>query len=150
MQGTNNNYEIDLFRALIAAAQQATGYNGDPANPSLRVISDHLRAMSFLIAEGVLPSNEGRGYVLRRIMRRAMRHATLLGASEPVSTRSSPPLCAKWGKPTPSSCAASAWSKRPSALRSSASSRPSAAASRSSRTPRPDSRMATCSKASRP
>ncbi len=101
MQGTNNNYEIDLFRALIASAQQATGYDGDPANPSLRVISDHLRSMSFLIAEGVLPSNEGRGYVLRRIMRRAMRHATLLGAGEPVIHRIVPTLVREMGQAYP-------------------------------------------------
>ena len=101
MQGTNNNYEIDLFRALIASAQQATGYTGDPANPSLRVISDHLRSMSFLIAEGVLPSNEGRGYVLRRIMRRAMRHATLLGAAEPVIHRIVPTLVREMGQAYP-------------------------------------------------
>ena len=101
MQGTNNNYEIDLFRALIASAQQATGYNGDPTNPSLRVISDHLRSMSFLIAEGVLPSNEGRGYVLRRIMRRAMRHATLLGAGEPVIHKIVPTLVREMGQAYP-------------------------------------------------
>ena len=101
MQGTNNNYEIDLFKSLIASAQQATGYNGDPANPSLRVISDHLRSMSFLIAEGVLPSNEGRGYVLRRIMRRAMRHATLLGASEPVIYKVVPTLVREMGQAYP-------------------------------------------------
>ncbi len=101
MQGTNNNYEIDLFRALIAAAQQATGYTGDPANASLRVIADHLRSMSFLIAEGVLPSNEGRGYVLRRIMRRAMRHAMLLGASEPVIHRIVPALVREMGQAYP-------------------------------------------------
>jgi len=101
MQGTNNNYEIDLFKSLIASAQQATGYNGDPANPSLRVISDHLRSMSFLIAEGVLPSNEGRGYVLRRIMRRAMRHATLLGASEPVIHKIVPTLVREMGQAYP-------------------------------------------------
>jgi len=101
MQGTNNNYEIDLFRALIASAQQATGYDGDAANPSLRVISDHLRSMSFLIAEGVLPSNEGRGYVLRRIMRRAMRHATLLGAGEPVIHKIVPALVREMGQAYP-------------------------------------------------
>jgi alanyl-tRNA synthetase len=101
MQGTNNNYEIDLFRALVAAAQQATGYDGDPTNPSLRVIADHLRSMSFLIAEGVLPSNEGRGYVLRRIMRRAMRHATLLGANEPVIHRLVPALVHEMGAAYP-------------------------------------------------
>ncbi len=101
MQGTNNNYEIDLFRSLIASAQQATGYNGDPANASLRVIADHLRSMSFLIAEGVLPSNEGRGYVLRRIMRRAMRHATLLGANEPVIHKIVPTLVKEMGQAYP-------------------------------------------------
>ncbi|MDO8359857.1 MAG: alanine--tRNA ligase [Devosia sp.] len=101
MQGTNNNYEIDLFKSLIGSAQSATGYNGDPANPSLRVIADHLRSMSFLIAEGVLPSNEGRGYVLRRIMRRAMRHATLLGASEPVIHKIVPTLVREMGQAYP-------------------------------------------------
>ena len=101
MQGTNNNYEIDLFKALIASAQQATGYRGDSASPSLRVIADHLRSMSFLIAEGVLPSNEGRGYVLRRIMRRAMRHATLLGADEPVIHRIVPALVREMGQAYP-------------------------------------------------
>ena len=101
MQGTNNNYEIDLFNALTGATMQATGFNGDPKTPSLRVISDHLRSMSFLIAEGVLPSNEGRGYVLRRIMRRAMRHATLLGASEPVIHRIVPTLVREMGQAYP-------------------------------------------------
>jgi len=101
MQGTNNNYEIDLFRALTSATAQATGFNGDPATPSLRVISDHLRSMSFLIAEGVLPSNEGRGYVLRRIMRRAMRHATLLGASDPVIHKIVPTLVKEMGHAYP-------------------------------------------------
>jgi alanyl-tRNA synthetase len=101
LQGTNNNYEIDLFRALTSATQSAIGYSGDPANPSLRVISDHLRSMSFLIAEGVLPSNEGRGYVLRRIMRRAMRHATLLGATDPVIHRIVPTLVREMGQAYP-------------------------------------------------
>ncbi|MEO8756303.1 MAG: alanine--tRNA ligase [Devosia sp.] len=101
MQGTNNNYEIDLFKSLISSAQQATGFNGDPASASLRVIADHLRSMSFLIAEGVLPSNEGRGYVLRRIMRRAMRHATLLGATEPVIFKIVPPLVREMGQAYP-------------------------------------------------
>ncbi len=101
MQGTNNNYEIDLFRTLIAATMQATGFNGDPATPSLRVIADHLRSMSFLIAEGVLPSNEGRGYVLRRIMRRAMRHATLLGSNEPAIHRIVPALVREMGQAYP-------------------------------------------------
>jgi alanyl-tRNA synthetase len=80
LQGTNNNYEIDLFKTLIDSTAQLTGTSlkgiEDGKLASLRVIADHLRSMSFLIAEGVLPSNEGRGYVLRRIMRRAMRHAT--------------------------------------------------------------------------
>jgi len=101
LQGTNNNYETDLFRGLTAATQQAVGYNDDPANPSLRVIADHLRSMSFLIAEGVLPSNEGRGYVLRRIMRRAMRHATLLGASDPVIHKIVPTLVREMGQAYP-------------------------------------------------
>jgi alanyl-tRNA synthetase len=101
MQGTNNNYEIDLFRSLIASTQQATGFNGDPTTPSLRVIADHLRSMSFLIAEGVLPSNEGRGYVLRRIMRRAMRHATLLGANDAVIHRIVPTLVKEMGQAYP-------------------------------------------------
>ncbi|MEQ1900554.1 MAG: alanine--tRNA ligase [Devosia sp.] len=101
MQGTNNNYEIDLFRALTSSAQQAIGFNGDASNASLRVIADHLRSMSFLIAEGVLPSNEGRGYVLRRIMRRAMRHATLLGAAEPVIHKIVPTLVREMGQAYP-------------------------------------------------
>jgi alanyl-tRNA synthetase len=85
LQGTHDNYAIDLFGALIKAIADLTGI--DPAGAqkaSHRVIADHLRAASFLIADGVLPSNEGRGYVLRRIMRRAMRHAELLGAREPL------------------------------------------------------------------
>jgi alanyl-tRNA synthetase len=101
LQGTNDNYGIDLFRTLIAAVQQETGFAGPPTTPSLRVIADHLRSMSFLIAEGVLPSNEGRGYVLRRIMRRAMRHATLLGATEPVIYRLVPALVREMGQAYP-------------------------------------------------
>lgn len=101
MQGTNNNYEIDLFRSLISSTMHATNFNGDPTTPSLRVISDHVRAMSFLIAEGVLPSNEGRGYVLRRIMRRAMRHATLLGATDPVIHKIVPTLVKEMGQAYP-------------------------------------------------
>src|SRR5687767_12354410 len=85
LQGVHDNYDIDLFRALIAAIHEHVGAPSTPANQaSPRVIADHLRATSFLIADGVLPSNEGRGYVLRRIMRRAMRHAHLLGAEEPA------------------------------------------------------------------
>jgi alanyl-tRNA synthetase len=88
LQGKHDNYDIDLFVALIRAISELTGAdpNGE-MKPSLRVIADHLRASSFLIADGVLPSNEGRGYVLRRIMRRAMRHAQLLGAREPLMWR---------------------------------------------------------------
>ncbi|MBC7582969.1 MAG: alanine--tRNA ligase, partial [Tardiphaga sp.] len=88
LQGKHDNYDIDLFVALIRAIADLTG--ADPQGPmkaSLRVIADHLRASSFLIADGVLPSNEGRGYVLRRIMRRAMRHGQLLGAREPLMWR---------------------------------------------------------------
>jgi alanyl-tRNA synthetase len=82
MQGVHSNYQIDLFRKLIAAAAQATG-TSDLESNSLRVIADHVRATSFLIADGVLPSNEGRGYVLRRIMRRAIRHGFMLGQRQP-------------------------------------------------------------------
>lgn len=88
LQGKHDNYDIDLFVALIRAIAELTG--ADPQGEqkaSLRVIADHLRASSFLIADGVLPSNEGRGYVLRRIMRRAMRHGQLLGAKEPLMYR---------------------------------------------------------------
>jgi alanyl-tRNA synthetase len=88
LQGKHDNYDIDLFVALIRAIADLTGAapNGEH-KASLRVIADHLRASSFLIADGVLPSNEGRGYVLRRIMRRAMRHAQLLGARDPLMHR---------------------------------------------------------------
>ena len=88
LQGKHDNYDIDLFVALIRAISELTGV--DPQGEqkaSLRVIADHLRASSFLISDGVLPSNEGRGYVLRRIMRRAMRHAQLLGAKDPLMHR---------------------------------------------------------------
>src|SRR6202008_2585337 len=85
LQGKHDNYDIDLFVALIRAIADLTGANPKgEQKASLRVIADHLRASSFLIADGVLPSNEGRGYVLRRIMRRAMRHAELLGAKAPL------------------------------------------------------------------
>ncbi len=99
LQGTHDNYEIDLFRALIAAVQSEVG--GDPAGPqkaSYRVIADHLRCSSFLVADGVLPSNEGRGYVLRRIMRRGMRHAQLLGAREPLLWKLLPALIREMGQ----------------------------------------------------
>ncbi len=85
LQGTHDNYEIDLFKALIAESGSLTGTKTTGDNQaSHRVIADHLRASSFLVADGVLPANEGRGYVLRRIMRRAMRHAHLLGAKDPL------------------------------------------------------------------
>ena len=102
LQGTHDNYETDLFKALIAASVAATGVEatGD-AKPSHRVIADHLRSVSFLIADGVLPSNEGRGYVLRRIMRRAMRHAHLLGAADPLMHRLVPALVRQMGDTYP-------------------------------------------------
>ncbi|PWE17535.1 alanine--tRNA ligase [Marinicauda salina] len=98
LQGVHNNYEVDLFRRLIAASEEALGREAaGEALASHRVIADHLRATSFLLADGVTPSNEGRGYVLRRIMRRAMRHAHLLGAEEPVMHRLAPTLAAEMG-----------------------------------------------------
>jgi alanyl-tRNA synthetase len=88
LQGKTDNYDTDLFRRLIQASAELSGQHANGAHAaSHRVISDHLRASSFLIADGVLPSNEGRGYVLRRIMRRAMRHAHILGAKEPLMWR---------------------------------------------------------------
>src|SRR5262245_49417624 len=102
LQGTHDNYAIDLFGALIQAVADATGV--DPVGPqkvSHRVIADHLRASAFLIADGVLPGNEGRGYVLRRIMRRAMRHAELLGAKEPLMFKLVPVLVREMGQPYP-------------------------------------------------
>jgi alanyl-tRNA synthetase len=102
LQGTHDNYETDLFRALIMASVDATGVEAEgKAAPSHRVIADHLRATSFLIADGVLPSNEGRGYVLRRIMRRAMRHAHLLGAADPLMFRLVPALVRQMGEAYP-------------------------------------------------
>ncbi len=93
LQGVHDNYDTDLFKALIAASVDATGVKAEgEARFSHRVIADHLRSTSFLIADGVLPSNEGRGYVLRRIMRRAMRHAHLLGARDPLMYRLVPAL----------------------------------------------------------
>jgi alanyl-tRNA synthetase len=98
LQGTHDNYKIDLFGALIEAVAELTGVDPDgERKASHRVIADHLRATSFLIADGVLPSNEGRGYVLRRIMRRAMRHAELLGAKEPLMWRLVPVLIREMG-----------------------------------------------------
>jgi len=98
LQGVHDNYDIDLFRALIAASRALVGGVGGASNgPSHRVIADHLRSTSFLIADGVTPSNEGRGYVLRRIMRRGMRHAHLLGAQEPLMHRLVPTLVEQMG-----------------------------------------------------
>ncbi len=93
LQGSHDNYDTDLFKTLIEASAEATGVDpyGDQ-NVHHRVIADHLRSTSFLIADGVMPSNDGRGYVLRRIMRRAMRHAHLLGAKDPVMHRLVPSL----------------------------------------------------------
>ena len=102
LQGTHDNYKIDLFGAIISHVADLTGVDAEgPRAVSHRVIADHLRASSFLIADGVLPSNEGRGYVLRRIMRRAMRHAQLLGAPEPLMWRLQPTLVREMGQAYP-------------------------------------------------
>jgi alanyl-tRNA synthetase len=102
LQGVTNNYDIDLFHAIIREVANLTGVDpGGPQRGSHRVIADHLRASAFLIADGVLPSNEGRGYVLRRIMRRAMRHAELLGASEPLMWKLVPVLVREMGQAYP-------------------------------------------------
>jgi alanyl-tRNA synthetase len=102
MQGVHDNYDIDLMRALIRASADASGVDADgPHKISHRVIADHLRASSFLVADGVLPSNEGRGYVLRRIMRRAMRHAQLIGARDPLMWRLVPALVREMGQAYP-------------------------------------------------
>ena len=102
MQGTHDNYEIDMMRALIAASAEHsnTAADGD-SRISHRVIADHLRAASFLIADGVLPSNEGRGYVLRRIMRRGMRHAHLMGCQDPLLWKLVPALTTQMGQAFP-------------------------------------------------
>src|SRR6202167_869232 len=100
MQGVHSNYDIDLFRELITAAAAATGAT-DRASPSLRVIADHIRACSFLIVDGVLPSNEGRGYVLRRIIRRAVRHGYQLGQPKPFFHRLVPTLVSAMGDAYP-------------------------------------------------
>ncbi len=102
MQGSHDNYDTDLFKALIEASAHATSTDpyGDK-NVHHRVIADHLRSTSFLMADGVMPSNEGRGYVLRRIMRRAMRHAHLLGAQDPVMHRLVPSLVNQMGQAYP-------------------------------------------------
>ena len=98
LQGVTSNYDTDLFRHLIAASAEFSGASNLGENAaSHRIIADHLRASAFLIADGVLPSNEGRGYVLRRIMRRAMRHAHLLGSKDPLMYRLVPTLVAEMG-----------------------------------------------------
>jgi alanyl-tRNA synthetase len=102
LQGVTNNYDVDLFRHLIAASESASGVaSTGEATFSHRIIADHLRATSFLIADGVLPSNEGRGYVLRRIMRRGMRHAHLLGTKDPLMHRLVPALVGEMGSAYP-------------------------------------------------
>lgn len=101
LQGVHDNYDVDLFRDLIAASKRELRAEGAETTPSHRVIADHLRSTSFLIADGVTPSNEGRGYVLRRIMRRAMRHAHLLGAEEPLMHRIAPDLVQLMGEAYP-------------------------------------------------
>ncbi len=102
LQGKHNNYEIDLMHRLIEASAEASGVTPDGDHVSShRVIADHLRASSFLIADGVLPSNEGRGYVLRRIMRRAMRHAHIMGCEEPLLWKLVPSLVDEMGKAFP-------------------------------------------------
>ncbi len=102
IQGGHDNYDIDLFRALISASEELTGTKATgSAQVSHRVIADHLRSSSFLIADGVLPSNEGRGYVLRRIMRRAMRHASLLGMNAPLMYQLVPALLGQMGSAYP-------------------------------------------------
>jgi alanyl-tRNA synthetase len=102
LQGVPDNYDTDVFRALIAASEELTRTKAQgQQQASHRVIADHLRASGFLVADGVLPANEGRGYVLRRIMRRAMRHAHLLGAKEPLMWRLVPALVAEMGAAYP-------------------------------------------------
>ena len=102
LQGKHDNYDTDTMRALILVSAEATGQDPDGAfRTSHRVVADHLRATSFLMADGVLPSNEGRGYVLRRIMRRAMRHAHMMGARDPVMYRLVPALVRQMGAAYP-------------------------------------------------
>ncbi|MBT9383401.1 alanine--tRNA ligase [Pseudooceanicola sp. CBS1P-1] len=102
LQGTNDNYATDLMRALIEASANATSSDPDgPGKTHHRVIADHLRSTSFLIADGVMPSNDGRGYVLRRILRRAARHAHLLGAQDPLMHRLVPELVRQMGDAYP-------------------------------------------------
>ena len=102
LQGKHDNYDTDTLRALILASAEATGQDPDgPFRTSHRVVADHLRSCAFLMADGVLPSNEGRGYVLRRIMRRAMRHASQMGARDPIMYRLVPALVRQMGAAYP-------------------------------------------------
>lgn len=101
LQGVHDNYDTDTFKALIRASEELTSNNAGDMKASHRIIADHLRTSGFLVADGVLPANEGRGYVLRRIMRRAMRHAHLLGAAEPLMYRLVPALIAEMGAAYP-------------------------------------------------
>lgn len=100
MQGVHSNYEIDLFQGLISAAAQLLSV-ADETHASLKVIADHIRSCAFLIVDGVMPGNEGRGYVLRRIIRRAVRHGNKLGASEPFFSRLVAPLVEQMGQAYP-------------------------------------------------
>src|SRR5512133_1026318 len=100
MQGVHSNYDIDLFRNLISAAADVTGQK-TVESPSLRVIADHIRACTFLVIDGVMPSNEGRGYVLRRIIRRAIRHGYQLGQTQPFFHRLVPVLVDQMGSAYP-------------------------------------------------
>ena len=100
IQGVHSNYEIDLFQSLISAAVEVTGCS-DRENKSLRVVADHIRSCAFLIVDGVLPSNEGRGYVLRRIIRRAIRHGYMLGVNDPFFNRLVAPLVKEMGEAYP-------------------------------------------------
>jgi alanyl-tRNA synthetase len=99
LMGSNNNYDIDIMRSLIEHSADLTGY--DVTSASHKVVADHIRASAFLMADGVMPSNEGRGYVLRRIMRRGMRHAHLMGAKEPLMYKLFPTLLDKMGEAYP-------------------------------------------------
>ncbi len=102
LQGTHDNYDIDLLRSIMNSSAEITNVDVEgPQKSGHKVIADHLRASSFLIADGVLPSNEGRGYVLRRIMRRAMRHAHMMGANEPLMWQLVPTLVGKMGQAFP-------------------------------------------------
>jgi len=107
LQGVHSNYDIDLFRGLIAAAARETG-TADHDSPSLRVIADHIRACAFLVSDGVIPGNEGRGYVLRRIVRRAIRHGYKLGARAAFFHRLVPDLVAEMGEAYPGLAASAA------------------------------------------